>query len=189
MCAGYICAIHSQCASSCLNHVAAIHLKAWHIEFAQGQVALKDPNSFWHLSWNTSSLVFAKLIFSLFSSAHLSTISNSSLISISHFSGTSKLESSAYLQIWLVAPSGCRSIMQMVNNVRPIPEPWKIDRLIARVNDHSSPILTNWLLSVKHDASQRIILSAILKAFNLFIMMRWSTESRYVIASDCLFLI
>ena len=24
MCAGYICAIHSQCASSCLNHVAAV---------------------------------------------------------------------------------------------------------------------------------------------------------------------
>ena len=47
-------------------------------------------------------------------------------MSISHFSGTSKLESSAYLQIWLVAPSGYRSIMQIVNNVGPIPEPCTI---------------------------------------------------------------
>ena len=41
MCAGYICAIHSQCASSCLNHVAAIHLKAWDIKFALGQCRVK----------------------------------------------------------------------------------------------------------------------------------------------------
>ena len=40
-----------QCASSCLNHVAAIHLKAWHIEFALSQVALKEPNSSWHLTY------------------------------------------------------------------------------------------------------------------------------------------
>ena len=139
MCAGYICAIPSQCASSCLNHVAAIHLKAWHIEFALGQVALKETFGL----WNTSSLVFAKLIFCLCSSAHLRTCSNSSLMPISHFSGTSKLESSAYLQIWLVARSGCRSIIQIVNNVGSIPAPCTIDRLIARVNDHSSPILTN----------------------------------------------
>ena len=93
--------------------------------------------------WKTSSLVLHILTFNLLSSDHLSLFSNSLPISISYYSCTNKLESSGYLVIWLVNPNGCRSIMQTVNKVGLIPDPCTIYRLITRINNHFSPILTN----------------------------------------------
>ncbi len=80
---------------------------------------------------NTICFVFDLLIASLFDTVHWIMLLNSSLISMSVFSGTNRFVSSAYLHNLFKSDNVFRSLLKIMYKAGPNPEPWMMLRLIA----------------------------------------------------------
>ena len=116
--------------------------------------------------WKINSLVLVMFTINYYHWPYLVTFRNSVSKPTSFFSGTKRLASSAYFVIWFVEPIGLKSIMQMINRVGPISEPWTIERLIIRVNDNFPFNWTYWLRT----ASQGIL--NCVPVFNGYIVLK-----------------
>jgi len=126
----------------------------------------------------TNSLVLSKLIIRPLVSAYLLIWENSSARVQSVFSGTSKLVSSAYLNMTLASQSGRRSLSMISQRVGPIPEPWTmLDVMGCGSENLPSEVLQTWLRPVRKAMIQFRVIGGILRLVIFDNKMEWRTTS------------
>ena len=84
-----------------------------------------------------------------------------------------ELRETLYLSCGSEKAIGFKSVIHITNKV---PERCTIEWLMTCVNDHFSPILSNWVRSIKNETTHWITLSE--SDYNLLIKMTWPTESK-----------